>query len=188
MKHFIYRDRNNGGKIVLATDAEDILEADKRFSYHFGDIPRAGITVEVHECVCHSSGICVLPHSVGDKHLIKLAPDKKPKAPKLDPPRIPTIRLVLPPHVSHKEFAHSCYYCGKDITARKLRTKDHVTPKSRGGRMTCPCCHECNQLKGNLKFEEYRCIVAFRNGLIPLEILQQIKFKGEEMVELPKDE
>jgi hypothetical protein len=185
MKHYIFRDRNNGGKIVLATDAIDSREADKRFHYHFANVPRLGITVEEMECVCHSSGQCVLPHSVGEKHLIRLAPDRKPK---LAPSRIPTIRLILPPHIGHKEFAHHCYYCGKDISNPRLRTKDHITPKSRGGRITCPCCHECNQLKGNLKFEEYRCIVAFRNGLIPIEILQQIRFKGEELIDLPKEE
>lgn len=32
-----------------------------------------------------------------------------------------------------------------------------------------------------MKLEEYRVLVAYRNGLIPLDILEKVKFKGEEL-------
>jgi hypothetical protein len=183
MKHYIYRDRYSGGKIILACDAEDITEADQRFQYHFGNVPRGGISVEPVECVA-PNGTCVLPHTVGEKHLIRLAPDKKPKSIQLSAPKIPGIKLF--PNITPRQYYSSCFYCGRDMTdctKDAIRTKDHVTPRSLGGKLKVPCCLECNKLKGQLKLEEYRVIVAYRNGLIPLEILQQVKFKGEEMVE-----
>ena len=185
MKHFIYRDNANGGRIALACDAEDILAADRLFELHFARKPSQNIGVSVQETV-QIDGVCVLPHSVGEKYLIKLAPDRKPKAHKikLDPSRIPSVRLFTSTTPVH--FYNHCFYCGKLMT-KEIRTKDHVTPRSQGGRLKVPCCKQCNMLKGQLKLEEYRVLVAYRNGLIPLDILQQVKFKGEELAEFEID-
>lgn len=92
MKHFIFRDNANGGKIALACDAPDITEADRRFQLHFARKPSQNIGVTVQEIVTTPGGdSCVLPHTVGDKYLIKLAPDRKQKTKKseieLAPPR-----------------------------------------------------------------------------------------------------
>lgn len=187
MKHYIYRDNANGGKIALSCDAVDILEADNRFRLHFGRSPSSNIGVSTQECVnVPGTDVCALPHSVQDRYLIKLAPDRKPKQPKISlaPPRIPSIKLF--PMVTQRQFFNTCFYCGKEM-AKGERTKDHVTPKSRGGRLKVPCCSTCNHLKGHLKLEEYRVLVAYRNGLIPLDILQQVKFKGEELAEFEFD-
>ena len=44
----------------------------------------------------------------------------------------------------------TCVYCGDIAT-----TKDHVIPKSRGGRTTLPCCLRCNRAKGNLFLSQF---------------------------------
>lgn len=192
MRHYVYRDTNNQGKIILACDARDILEADQRYQQHIGSPTQQGVAVESLECNIYN-GRCLLPHSVNGDYLIQSAPDKRPKI-QLSPPRISQVRLF--PNITPKQYYNSCFYCGEDMSgwsgdhnngAVKVKTKDHITPKSRGGKLKVPCCKTCNMLKGSLKLEEYRVIVAFRNGLIPLETLQQVKFKGEEMVELDTD-
>ena len=38
-----------------------------------------------------------------------------------------------------------CVYCGGEGT-----TRDHIIPKSLGGKETVPACYRCNQAKGNL--------------------------------------
>jgi len=45
-----------------------------------------------------------------------------------------------------------CPYCSRKIP-RKRFTKDHITPRSQGGRGSnnfTTCCYECNQAKANL--------------------------------------
>jgi len=188
VKHYIYRDTCNAGAILLACDAQDIIEADRRFAMHTGIKASARhIGVQVIEIVTSDgTSQCVLPHTVGAKYLIRLASETKPKSPKvnLSPRAIPGIRLF--PNVTPRQFHMSCFYCGKNMEGvnrkrnpKDARTKDHVTPLSRGGKLKVPACYECNQLKRNLKLEEYRVMVAYRNGLIPIEILQPVKFAGE---------
>jgi 5-methylcytosine-specific restriction endonuclease McrA len=45
----------------------------------------------------------------------------------------------------------SCRYCGKRISLNSM-TKDHIIPKSKGGRNTYDnlicCCETCNKIKG----------------------------------------
>jgi 5-methylcytosine-specific restriction endonuclease McrA len=50
----------------------------------------------------------------------------------------------------------SCTYCGKPTRRTKYKdwpddryTRDHVFPRSKGGRKTVPCCWACNKKKGN---------------------------------------
>lgn len=73
-----------------------------------------------------------------------------------------------------------CFYCGIDTTPpfnkRKVTqptttlTWDHQIPKCRGGKYLphnqVPACQQCNVDKGGLTAEEYRVVIAFRNGLI----------------------
>lgn len=55
-----------------------------------------------------------------------------------------------------------CFYCGHVLTdrGRYQRTRDHVTPKSKGGRCAgsniVAACRGCNNEKGSLSIDEYR--------------------------------
>lgn len=56
-----------------------------------------------------------------------------------------------------------CYWCGVRLTRGGTgrptsATKDHLTPKSRGGNSRenkVPCCYRCNNRKGDMTAEEY---------------------------------
>jgi CRISPR/Cas system Type II protein with McrA/HNH and RuvC-like nuclease domain len=52
---------------------------------------------------------------------------------------------------------YKCQYCGAEVT-RNTFTKDHVMPRSRGGktiaRNLVVCCDKCNQKKGDRTPEE----------------------------------
>jgi len=59
-----------------------------------------------------------------------------------------------------------CWYCGAPA-----KTKDHVIPRSKGGRGAGNkvwACLRCNQEKSNLLLEDYRAFVAMRKNL-PIE-------------------
>lgn len=51
-----------------------------------------------------------------------------------------------------------CYYCREYLTDLN-RTKDHVIPKSKGGKLTKDnkvyACRKCNRNKGDLTIEEW---------------------------------
>jgi hypothetical protein len=73
------------------------------------------------------------------------------------------------------ETQGSCFYCGCDIGGtsnrhRRRRTRDHLQPVCRGGlsheNNLVWCCLDCNGEKGNLTLEEFRLIVAHREGVI----------------------
>jgi 5-methylcytosine-specific restriction endonuclease McrA len=62
-----------------------------------------------------------------------------------------------------------CFYCDK-VLSRKLKTRDHVLPKSRHGSSQpnnmVDACRKCNQLKGSLTLEEFRLVIAYQKGLV----------------------
>lgn len=68
-----------------------------------------------------------------------------------------------------------CCYCGVQMLIREKRdpphpqrlTRDHVVPRSKGGRLIVECCSKCNLDKGILSLEEFRLVLAYRNGKIP---------------------
>jgi 5-methylcytosine-specific restriction endonuclease McrA len=72
-----------------------------------------------------------------------------------------------------------CFYCGKEVS-RKKKTRDHVIPKSRHGSSQpnnlVDACKPCNQLKGCLTLEEFRLVVAYRNGCVRPA---RMRFPGE---------
>jgi len=86
----------------------------------------------------------------------------------------------------------NCFYCGKKLRsvpsgytqtlASDHKTRDHLIPKLRGGKglrkNTVPSCLKCNHDKDNLTLEEYRLIIAFRQGLIAAV---SFKFPGESL-------
>src|ERR1019366_203520 len=59
-----------------------------------------------------------------------------------------------------------CYYCGCEVIDglrtpkghlhAQAKTKDHIVPRTRGGRKTVTCCHRCNTRKGSLSIDEFR--------------------------------
>ena len=62
-----------------------------------------------------------------------------------------------------------CYYCGKPMSQNSV-TRDHLQPRSKGGRNTkgniVEACQNCNVEKGCLSLPEWRLVVAFRLGLV----------------------
>ena len=72
-----------------------------------------------------------------------------------------------------------CFYCGKKLS-RRIATKDHVIPKSKGGgdsyQNIVNCCRDCNESKGNLLPNEFRVVMAFRAGYVKVH---DFKFPGE---------
>jgi 5-methylcytosine-specific restriction endonuclease McrA len=71
-----------------------------------------------------------------------------------------------------------CFYCGRKLT-RRCASKDHVLPRSKGGSNSkhniVDSCKECNEAKGSLLMEEFRAVMAFREGVN----LKKFKFPGE---------
>ena len=76
-------------------------------------------------------------------------------------------------------FRH-CFYCGRKLSRRRA-TKDHVIPVSKGGsnakKNIVDACRKCNSEKGCLTIEEFRVVMAYRNGV--LKTPKSFKFPGE---------
>jgi len=76
-------------------------------------------------------------------------------------------------------FRH-CFYCGKALSRRRA-TKDHVIPLSKGGgnsqKNIVDACRKCNSEKGCLTIEEFRVVMAYRQGLVRLP--KSFRFPGE---------
>lgn len=53
------------------------------------------------------------------------------------------------PVKGHGEY---CTYCKRELVAYSAThpTRDHVMPKSKGGRKTVWCCFKCNNAKGDM--------------------------------------
>lgn len=51
-----------------------------------------------------------------------------------------------------------CAYCGRKMVRNTEThpTRDHVIPRSKGGRITVLCCLTCNQIKGDMMPDEWR--------------------------------
>lgn len=73
-----------------------------------------------------------------------------------------------------KRFGGRCFYCRVDLTLprepnsrKKTRvTRDHLIPKSRGGRQGNPnvvaACYACNNLRGNMPWLDYLVLIRLR--------------------------
>ncbi len=64
-------------------------------------------------------------------------------------------------------------------------TKDHIIPKHKGGKITKPCCFECNQEKGGLMLDSYIQMLEYNNQYLvgdPL-IKNQIKIRNAKIIE-----
>ena len=69
----------------------------------------------------------------------------------------------------HPADIRECFYCRRRLT-RKNKTRDHVQPRSRNGsdkpHNVVEACKTCNCLKGCLTLEEFRLVIAYRQGRI----------------------
>lgn len=96
--------------------------------------------------------------------------------------------------LSNKFFKQAhCYYCGSALLGRGRKSKfypkdhratlDHVIPKAAGGRGEdnfVAACQACNEEKGCLSVDEFRAVVAVREGILkPEDIKKFWVFFGE---------
>lgn len=61
----------------------------------------------------------------------------------------------------------SCPYCKRPMHRgdhRLLPTRDHVTPKSRGGQLKIICCQTCNGIKADMMPEVWTAFMAANPG------------------------
>lgn len=85
-----------------------------------------------------------------------------------------------------------CAYCSCSLDEYS-KTLDHLTPKSRGGKLSndnkLPVCKECNQMKANMTIKEFDRAL---NGLIFYETethkkslgrLKKIKYNVKQIIE-----
>ena len=83
---------------------------------------------------------------------------------------------------------HMCMYCGAKMGEREL-TRDHIVPKSRGGRdhwsNVVAACKRCNQRKGNRLPEEVRmemlAIPYQPNNAEWLALINSDRIRGDQM-------
>lgn len=59
----------------------------------------------------------------------------------------------------------TCHYCSRPLQPRGTdsplaATRDHVVPKSKGGRKTVPCCRTCNEIKADRLPDEWAAYMA----------------------------
>lgn len=73
---------------------------------------------------------------------------------------------VRPIKRTQKKFflpTDKCCYCNRPFREGLEGTKEHITPKSKGGtdalKNLKPCCFECNQLKSNLDLKQFKTTV-----------------------------
>jgi 5-methylcytosine-specific restriction endonuclease McrA len=73
---------------------------------------------------------------------------------------------------------YNCFYCGRQLSRRR-KTRDHMQPRSRNGsnakRNIVDACRQCNCLKGCLTLDEFRVVMAYRQGLVDVDF----RFPGE---------
>lgn len=53
-----------------------------------------------------------------------------------------------------------CAYCEREIGGELQKTKDHIIPRSAGGKKTVPCCRPCNRWKTTYSLSEWAKIVS----------------------------
>ena len=61
--------------------------------------------------------------------------------------------------IFESEGMGTCVYCKQSFNRSKM-TRDHVIPKSRGGKVTVLCCRPCNESKGDRTPEEWRADIG----------------------------
>jgi HNH endonuclease len=67
--------------------------------------------------------------------------------------------------VSKRGRGEKCTYCKRTLEAmsslsRVAATKDHIIPKSKGGRQTVWACRQCNAIKGDMEPDVWAAFMA----------------------------
>lgn len=78
-----------------------------------------------------------------------------------------------------QKYRSCCVYCGAEFHWMTL-TKDHLLPRSRGGKHgnnIAPACKPCNASKGNLTPREYAAVLRVR-GQSPAFLLPASLWAG----------
>lgn len=82
---------------------------------------------------------------------LKPLPWEPPQKAKPIPVAAPVIAKAVTPL---RPAPGRCTYCERPMERRSrsrlAATRDHTWPKSWGGRITVPCCRQCNEIKGNM--------------------------------------
>lgn len=102
-----------------------------------------------------------------------------------------TKRLApISPAVNPWPVLGRCPYCHQGMTRQRgdnQRTRDHVVPKSMGGRAVVWCCARCNEDKANWLLSEWHAILVAKNdprqGIVSVYLRRRRK-NGQE-VDLP---
>lgn len=74
--------------------------------------------------------------------------------PPINPPDVVNMFRVLDHH-------QHCFYCGIPTREQWERSKEHVVPRSKGGKTlgnVVNACRPCNRAKGSLDLEQFRAL------------------------------
>jgi 5-methylcytosine-specific restriction endonuclease McrA len=84
-------------------------------------------------------------------------------------------RAALPKEIVKFKVIGVCVYCGGDAD-----TKDHVLPKSRGGKETLPACLRCNSAKGNMYLADFLRVFTHTKENLKYRVIFNRHFKEED--------
>jgi len=78
-----------------------------------------------------------------------------------------SVAYIAPKKVNYQKDYGRCCYCEVQLTYNHIKdpthkTREHVIPKSKGGKIIKPCCFECNQEKGGLMLHSYIQFLNYR--------------------------
>lgn len=68
-----------------------------------------------------------------------------------------------------------CCYCRVKLNESNY-TKEHLHPKSKGGKIIKPCCRECNSEKADMTLIEYREYLIMKRAMATPGTINHIRF------------
>jgi len=81
-----------------------------------------------------------------------------------------------------------CCYCEKELTDIS-KTRDHLIAKSKGGKITLPCCFKCNHFKENYSLEIFALVLDYLDPIgnkIKVENARRIRKElGDKILYIP---
>lgn len=87
----------------------------------------------------------------------------------IEMPKLIKRKRIMQKHISVTDKSICCY-CERKLTTHNHKlsthaTKEHIIPKSKGGKRTAPCCHRCNSCRKNLPLKDFLTIMVSLNYL-----------------------
>lgn len=77
------------------------------------------------------------------------------------------------PKSQHK----NCCYCELTIPIREI-TREHIIPKSKGGRIVAPCCLACNRQKRDMLLIDFIImLMTQRRGMVKPGVIKRCDVK-----------